>query len=173
MKMIEIRSQKMAQAAYPLVEKMQTVHLKDEYFKDEKSDEKALKKAQSLSAKYRTLALNFPSMILQSGLSQTIGFLLAKGSLKKEHEPAENKHDKDESKKTKVNEHLLLLRHLAQLLSDEQNKYDEKSLHEKILKTNLAEYQLFTRKALEASTCLKRYTEALLESEKDKGKANE
>ncbi|QMT32550.1 CRISPR-associated protein (Cas_Cmr5) [Alysiella filiformis DSM 16848] len=170
--MNNIRSQKMAQAAYPLVEKMQATHLKDEYFKNEESDEKALKMAQSLSAKYRTLALNFPSMILQSGLSQTIGFLLAKGSLK-ENEPAENKHDKDKSKKTKVNEHLLLLRHLAKLLSDEQNKYDENSLHEKILQADLAEYQLLTRKALDASSCLKRYTQALLESEKDKGKANE
>jgi CRISPR-associated protein Cmr5 len=32
-------------------------------------------------AKYRTLALSFPNMILQSGLSQATGFLLAKGCL--------------------------------------------------------------------------------------------
>lgn len=168
--MNKIRSQDMMQRAYLLVDKIQASHLKDEYFKNEEA-EKALKMAQSLSAKYRTLALTFPSMILQSGLSQTIGFLLAKGSLK-ENEAAENKDNKEESKKIKVNEHLLLLEHLAKLLSDEKNEYDGKSLHGKILKADLAEYQLLTRKALDASTCLKRYTEALL-NPKDKGKANE
>lgn len=164
--MREIRSQQMAKHAYDCVVAMQVAPLKEKYFPNDD------KKASSLSAKYRTLALNFPSMILQSGLSQSIGFLLAKGSLK-ENEAAENKDNKEESKKIKVNEHLLLLEHLAKLLSDEKNEYDGKSLHGEILKADLAEYQLLTRKALDASTCLKRYTQALLESEKDKGKANE
>lgn len=138
--MREIRSQKMAQAAYPLVEKMQATHLKDEYFKNEESDEKALKMAQSLSAKYRTLALNFPSMILQSGLSQAVGFLLAKGK----------------------EEHTQLLTHLAELLT---GKDDGQALHSHILQANISEYQLLTRKALDAASWLKRYTQALLEKE--------
>lgn len=138
--MREIRSQKMAQAAYPLVEKMQATHLKDEYFKNEESDEKALKMAQSLSAKYRTLALNFPNMILQSGLSQAAGFLLAKGK----------------------DEHTQLLAHLAELLT---GKDDGQALHSHILQANISEYQLLTRKALDAASWLKRYTQALLEKE--------
>lgn len=139
--MREIRSQQMAKHAYDCVVAMQVAPLKEKYFPNDD------KKASSLSAKYRTLALNFPSMILQSSLSQSIGFLLAKGK----------------------EEHLELLAHLATLLEFSNGE----NLHEHILQTDLAEYQLLTRKALDASTCLKRYTQALLESEKDKGKANE
>lgn len=121
-----IRSQKMAQVAYPLVARLQQYELE---------------------SKYRTLALTFPSMILQSGLSQAIGFLLAKGK----------------------EEHIELLAHLAILLKFSNGE----KLHEHVLQTDLAQYQLLTRKALDASSCLKRYTQALLESKKDKGKANE
>lgn len=113
-----IRSQKMAQEAYPLVAKLQK---------------------HELESKYRTLALTFPTMILQSGLSQAVGFLLAKGN----------------------GEHSELLAHLATLLKFENGQ----ALHEKILATNLSEYQLLTRRALEASSWLKRYTEALLKKE--------
>lgn len=117
--MREIRSQKMAQAAYPLVARLQR---------------------SNMESQYRTLALTFPSMILQSGLSQAIGFLKAKGK----------------------EEHLELLAHLANLLGFENGD----QLHEQMLKTDLAQYQLLTRKALDASSCLKRYTQALLEKEK-------
>lgn len=126
--MSAIRSQKMALKAYGLVAKLQNHELED---------------------KYRTLALSFPSMILQAGLSQAVGFLLAK--------------DKEE--------HGKLLEHLAELLSDDPTQYDPKSLHEKILQANLSEYQLLTRKALDAAGSLKRYTQAMLKSEKDKGEA--
>lgn len=57
--MQHIRSQKYAQRAFGLIQKV-------------KDSNKQVKE-------YRTLVLNFPTMILQSGLAQAIGFLQAKG----------------------------------------------------------------------------------------------
>lgn len=114
----EIRSQKMAYQAYSLVEKL---------------------KDKELKSKYRTLALTLPTMILQSGLCQTVGFLLAK--------------NKDE--------HQQLLAHLTKLLAYPSDK----ALHDDILNADLVKYQLLTRQALEASSWLKRYTQALLEKD--------
>ncbi|MBF1294160.1 MAG: type III-B CRISPR module-associated protein Cmr5 [Neisseria sp.] len=118
--MQHIRSQKYAQRALGLIQRVKE--------KNEKVKE------------YRTLALNFPTMILQSGLAQAIGFLQAKGK----------------------EEHLLLLAHIAELLEENEN-----SLHKKILEADLSHYQLLTRKAIEAASSLKRYTQALLPKPKD------
>lgn len=118
--MQHIRSQKYAQRAFGLIQKI-------------KDSNKQVKE-------YRTLALNFPTMILQSGLSQAIGFLQAKGK----------------------EEHLLLLAHIAELLEENEN-----SLHKKILEADLSHYQLLSRQALEAASSLKRYTQALLPKPKD------
>ena len=118
--MQHIRSQKYAQRAFGLIQKV------------EEENEKV--------KEYRTLALNFPTMILQSGLAQAIGFLQAKGK----------------------EEHLLLLAHIAELLEE-----NESSLHKKILEADLSHYQLLTRQAIEAASCLKRYTQALLPKPKD------
>ena len=120
--MQHIRSQKYAQRALGLIQRVKE--------KNEKVKE------------YRTLALNFPTMILQSGLAQAIGFLQAKGK----------------------EEHLLLLAHIAELLEENENK---DSLHKKILEADLSHYQLLTRKAIEAASSLKRYTQALLPKPKD------
>ena len=119
--MQHIRSQKYAQRAFGLIQKV-------------KDSNKQVKE-------YRTLVLNFPTMILQSGLAQAIGFLQAKGK----------------------EEHLLLLAHIAELL--EENK---DGLHKKILEADLSHYQLLSRQALEAASSLKRYTQALLPKPKDK-----
>ena len=119
--MQHIRSQKYAQRAFGLIQKV-------------KDSNKQVKE-------YRTLVLNFPTMILQSGLAQAIGFLQAKGK----------------------EEHLLLLAHIAELL--EENK---DGLHKKILEDDLSHYQLLSRQALEAASSLKRYTQALLPKPKDK-----
>ncbi|HHX2510828.1 TPA: type III-B CRISPR module-associated protein Cmr5 [Neisseria subflava] len=118
--MQHIRSQKYAQRAFGLIQKV-------------KDSNKQVKE-------YRTLVLNFPTMILQSGLAQAIGFLQAKGK----------------------EEHLLLLAHIAELL--EENK---DGLHKKILEADLSHYQLLSRQALEAASSLKRYTQALLPKPKD------
>ena len=83
--MQHIRSQKYAQRAFGLIQKV-------------KDDNKQVKE-------YRTLVLNFPTMILQSGLAQAIGFLRAKAK----------------------EEHLLLLAHIAELLGENKD-----SLHMKI-----------------------------------------
>ena len=118
--MQHIRSQKYAQRAYGLIQKV-------------KDDNKQVKE-------YRTLVLNFPTMILQSGLAQAIGFLQAKGK----------------------EEHLLLLAHIAELLGENKD-----SLYKKILEADLSHYQLLSRQALEAASSLKRYTQALLPKPKD------
>lgn len=118
--MQHIHSQKYAQRAFGLIQKV-------------KDDNKQVKE-------YRTLVLNFPTMILQSGLAQAIGFLQAKGK----------------------EEHLLLLAHIAELLGENKD-----SLHKKILEADLSHYQLLSRQALEATSSLKRYTQALLPKPKD------
>lgn len=118
--MQHIRSQKYAQRAFGLIQKV-------------KDSNKQVKE-------YRTLVLNFPTMILQSGLAQAIGFLRAKGK----------------------EEHLLLLAHIAELLGENKD-----SLHKKILEADLSHYQLLSRQALEAASSLKRYTQALLPKPKD------
>lgn len=116
---MQIRTHKYAEKAYPKV--AEVIH---------KSDE--------IQKKYRTLALNIPTMIMQSGLAQAIGFLMAK----------------DEE------EHRLVLQHIEQVL-------EHKMLHQAILKSDITEYQFLTRQTLEATSWLKRYTQALLASTKD------
>lgn len=118
--MQHIRSQKYAQRAFGLIQNV-------------KDSNKQVKE-------YRTLVLNFPTMILQSGLAQAIGFLQAKGK----------------------EEHLLLLAHIAELLVENKD-----GLHKKILEADLSHYQLLSRQALEAASSLKRYTQALLPKPKD------
>lgn len=115
---MKIRTHKYAEIAYPLVSSVQ---------------------GSSVEAKYRTLALTFPSMIMQSGLAQAIGFLMAKNK----------------------EEHKELLHHIATLM----NEADSKALHNKILESSVTKYQLLSREALDASAWLKRYTQALLEKQ--------
>lgn len=130
--MQRIRSQKYAQRAFGLIQKV-------------KDSNKQVKE-------YRTLALNFPTMILQSGLAQAIGFLQAKAKGK----------DKEGKEAKGKEEHLLLLAHIAELLEENEN-----SLHKKILEADLSHYQLLTRQAIDAASSLKRYTQALLPKPKD------
>jgi len=119
---MQIRTHKYAEQAYPLVAAIQ---------------------GDAVEAKYRTLALTFPSMVMQSGLAQAVGFLMAKSKKNLEHQ--------------------LLLEHIAKLLNFVDNqKGDFDALHKNILKSNVTEYQLLSRKAIEASAWLKRYTQALL-----------
>ena len=56
---MQIRTHKYAETAYPLVKDVEQ---------------------KTFESKYRTLALNFPTMIMQSGLMQSVGFLMAKRS---------------------------------------------------------------------------------------------
>lgn len=118
-----IRTQKYAKLAYPLVADVQ---------------------GQPVEAKYRTVALTFPAMIMQSGLAQAIGFLMAKAKNNEEHQ--------------------LMLTHIATLLGYQGNNAID-TMHRAILISDLTKYQLLTRNALEATSWLKRYTQALLEKE--------
>lgn len=112
---MQIRTQKYAELAYPLVSEIQ---------------------GKDLANKYRTQALNLPTMILQSGLMQTVGFLLAKNEA----------------------EHQEIYRHLTILLND-------LNLHATVQNSDIVAYQRLTRNAIEASGWLKRYTQALLKKE--------
>ena len=120
---MQIRTHKYAELAYPLIVEIQ---------------------GSTTEAKYRTLALTFPSMVMQSGLAQAVGFLMAKNN----------------------EEHKALLEHLAKLLNFVSgDRGNAAGLHQAILKSSVTEYQLLSRKALEASAWLKRYTQALLEKQ--------
>jgi CRISPR-associated protein Cmr5 len=115
---METRDQQFAKAAFPMVKKQENA-----------ATEKG----------YRTLALNFPVMILQSGLTQATGFLLAKSGA----------------------EHTAYLNNLAEILGQNNGL----QLHKSVIDSNLVQYQQLTRKALEASAWLKRYTQALLKAD--------
>jgi len=125
---MQIRTHQYAEDAFPLVKSMIGTNAE----------------TKKLEAKYRTLALNFPTMIMQSGLAQAIGFLLAKS--------------KDNL------EHKIILDHIEKILKGVLVKSD---LHNAVLKSNIQEYQLLTRQALDATAWLKRYTQALLSKEGD------
>ncbi|WP_201549372.1 type III-B CRISPR module-associated protein Cmr5 [Psychrobacter sp. Pi2-1] len=120
---MKIRTHKYAELAYPLVNDI---------------------KGASVESKYRTLALTFPSMIMQSGLAQAIGFLMAKNK----------------------EEHQALLEHIAKILNYVDNgRGNPSALHQAILSSSVTKYQLLSREALDASAWLKRYTQALLEKQ--------
>lgn len=120
---MKIRTHKYAELAFPLVSDI---------------------KGTDVEAKYRTLALTFPTMIMQSGLAQAIGFLMAKNKT----------------------EHQKLLQHIAKILNYVDNgQGNPNALHKAILSSSVTKYQLLSREALDASACLKRYTQALLEKQ--------
>lgn len=95
---------------------------------------------------YGAIAHKLPGMILQNGLAQATGFLLAKGG------NAEDDH------------HSWLLDDLNAVLRaggslDEPNR---EQLHQRIIQADLNQTLKLTRAALEASGWLKRYVQGLL-----------
>ena len=125
---METRSKTYAETAYGLVANMQADK------KLEQIEPEKFKEQRKLEKDYRTIALNFPTMIMKSGFLQAVGFFMAK--------------DKEHHKK--------FLEHLKKLLKDD-------NLHDTLFKSKVNEYQLLTRNGIEASSWLKRYTQALLE----------
>lgn len=115
---METRSQKHARAAYARVKAVE---------------------GQQLEKKYGALALNFPVMVLQSGLAQATGFLLAKGK----------------------DEHLRYLADLAGVLGEGNGQ----AFHEKIVVSELGDYQHLTRRTLDAAGWFKRYAQGILKAE--------
>lgn len=113
------RSHRVAEAAYQRV-----LARNVDAFKDHKKQ-------------YGSLAHKLPTLILQNGLAQATGFLLAK--------------DKTE--------HLALLDDLAHMLDGK----DGKSLHhDVIIKADTAKTMLLTRHSLEAAGWIKRYVQGVL-----------
>ena len=101
-----------------------------------RNDENADKK------KYGTLAHKLPSMILENGLAQATGFLLAKGK----------------------SEHIALLNDLNAVL-DAAGATDTSAgteLHRTVIESDLNRTMLLTRRSLEASGWLKRYVQGVL-----------
>ena len=92
--------------------------------------------------KYGALAHGLPGMILENGLAQTTGFLLAKGK-------AENR---------------ALLDDLNAVLraSGATTAADGRSLHETIIGSDLQQTLHLTHRSLEASGWLKRYAQGVL-----------
>ena len=121
---MNVRSHKAAQAAFERVEQ---------------------RKSQDNSANYRSIALDLPSMIMQYGLAQATGFLLAKGK----------------------SEHRELLDDLASVMREAGDK-DCKSgtdLHQRIIHSDVIRTMLLTRRSLEASAWIKRYVQAMMKPE--------
>lgn len=115
------RSHQVAQAAYNRVE---------------------ARKVFSAKKAYGALAHKLPTLILQNGLAQATGFLLAKGK----------------------EEHLALLDDLAQVLreSEESGCADRNAMHQTIIAADTVKTMHLTRRALEASGWLKRYVQGVL-----------
>ena len=122
--MIKTRTQRLATEAYRCV---------------------AARKGKPHEKGYSSLAHSFPSMILQNGLAQATGFLLAKGR----------------------DEHRELLRDLNAVLraAAATASEDGEKLHAEIIGANLSQTMQLTRQALEASAWIKRYAQGMLEGD--------
>lgn len=121
---MQTRSQRYAKAAYAKVDAV---------------------KDSSMAKKYGALALNFPVMVLQSGLAQATGFVLAK----------------------KNDEHLRYLDDLAESIGEGHGP----AFHKTIIASDLADYQHLTRRTLDAAGWFKRYAQGLLGAEATDGEA--
>lgn len=119
---METRTQRYAKAAYAKVATVQN---------------------QAVEKKYGALALNFPVMVLQGGLAQATGFLLAKAK----------------------EEHTAYLNDLAAVLQEG----DGKTFHEKIIRSDVVTYQRLTRSTLDAAAWMKRYAQGLLKADPTEG----
>lgn len=135
---MSLRAHRVATAAYGRVEAR----------KDEPAD---------VRKKYGAIAHKLPGMILQNGLAQATGFLLAKGS---------NKDD---------DHHSWLLDDLNAVLQagGEPAQPNREALHGAIIAADLARTLKLTRAALEASGWLKRYVQGLLRISATGDNANE
>ena len=91
---------------------------------------------------YRSLAYSLPSMILQNGLAQATGFLIAKGQ----------------------GEHKALLDDLNDVLrsANVSRAADGKELHELVISADLPRIMRLTRQSLQASGWIKRYAQGVL-----------
>ncbi|WP_246221814.1 type III-B CRISPR module-associated protein Cmr5 [Marichromatium bheemlicum] len=96
--------------------------------------------------RYDAIVHRLPGMILQHGLAQSSGFLLAKG------------------KGPNAGEHLRVLDDLCQVLREAgvTEAAHGEDLHQRFIKADLADTMALTRHALDAAAWLKRYVQGVL-----------
>ena len=128
---MNIRTHAVAREAYARV---------DEHRNDENANRK----------KYGALAHKLPSMLLENGLAQATGFLLAKGT--------------SEHLAKGTSEHLALLDDLNAVLraAGATNTVNGSDLHQTVIESDLNRTMILTRSSLEASGWLKRYVQGVL-----------
>ncbi|WP_082674222.1 type III-B CRISPR module-associated protein Cmr5 [Thiohalocapsa sp. ML1] len=97
---------------------------------------------ESFKKQYGALTHKLPVLILQNGLAQASGFLLAKGE----------------------NEHLAVLNDLLAVLRQggSTNAADARSFHSEIIAADLSRTMQLTRHALDAAAWMKRYVQGEL-----------
>lgn len=102
----------------------------------------AARKDASFKKQYGALTHKLPGMILQNGLAQATGFLLAKGK----------------------DEHQAVLDDLLQVLREggSTRKTNRNELHGEIIAADLARTMELTRRSLDASAWMKRYVQGVL-----------
>lgn len=128
-----LRNQVIAQSAYSSVVAIKALE-------NEKKEREALIKG------YATIAHKLPTMILQNGLAQATGFLLAKSAKEEPH--------------AEMLEHLLAA---FQEIDDDFNKVqDHEDFHKAIIASNLTQIMRYTREALEIAGWLRRYVQGVL-----------
>lgn len=123
---MNLRTHRVASAAYRLVEGRKNQLTREQ------------------QKKYGAIAHKLPGMILQNGLSQATGFLLAKSP--------------------RYPEHGYLLEDLNHTLraGGTLDRPDLETLHQAIIEANLEQTLKYTRHALEATGWLKRYVQGVL-----------
>lgn len=95
-------------------------------------------KGKDISKEYKSRSDNFPVMVMQSGLAQAVGFMLAKGA-------------KDVTYSQYLND-----------LSSVMGAADGKAFHTNIIQAPLPEYRRLTHETLNAAGWFKRFGQAYL-----------
>jgi len=101
-----------------------------------------IRQGVSFQKKYGALAHKLPGLILQNGLAQATGFLIAKGK----------------------DEHWAVLDDLRAILHATQatTAANRADLHQEIIAADLTQTMLLTRRSLEAAGWMKRYVQGVL-----------
>lgn len=135
---MKIRSHDVAQVAYQCV---------------------AARKTFAEKKQYGALAHQLPILILQNGLAQATGFLLAKGT---DSKPDKDTHKSKNQDQPTESAHCALLNDLANVLGYEKGVPHGKTLHATVIAADALTTMQLTRRALEATGWIKRYVQGVL-----------
>lgn len=120
----------------------------------------AARKSFAEKKQYGALAHQLPILILQNGLAQATGFLLAKGTGSK---PDNDTHKSKSQDQPTESAHCALLNDLANvLLGYEKGVPHGKTLHATVIAADALTTMQLTRRALEATGWIKRYVQGVL-----------